>query len=164
MVTATAERNVFKVEYMQPFLDSLKLFFEDHLKGELTIGKMQINATGRPAYDISGVISFTSSAIIGRAVLSFPSDVAGKITKEFAQIEELDTGMVADCVGEVANIVVGRAKSFMENAGITISPPTVIQGSDFTITPQRGAPTISIPCNCKHGATQLDISIVDAHE
>lgn len=159
METVTQTKHAFKVEYMQPFVRSLKFLFEDHLGDKLEIGKMRVNSTGRPPYELSGVINFTGD-VIGRAVLSVSWEVAEGIVKAYLGIDPIPEGAVPDCIGELTNIVVGRAKSSLESHNIVISPPTVIDGTDYTIAPRRGAACISIPCQCKHGPIQLEISIV----
>ncbi len=39
---------------------------------------------------------------------------------------------VRDTVGELANVIAGNLKSFLP-AGVTMSPPTIIEGSDYKI-------------------------------
>lgn len=159
MTTATVPKHGLKVEYIQPFLDSLKLLFESHLGHNLQIQKPRLNESGRTEFEVAGVIAFAGTAT-GRAVVSFPAAVAEGLTKDYSQMDELPDGLMEDCVGELANIIVGRAKASLQNHDIVISPPTVVKGKDYTIVPQRGAACLSIPCECKHGPLQLDISIV----
>jgi CheY-specific phosphatase CheX len=151
--------HAFRVEYIQPFLDSLRLLFETHLGYNLTIQKPKINQTGRTSYDMSGVIAFSGTAH-GRAVISLPSEVAYRLACDFSHMEKLPEGILEDCIAELANVIVGKAKSSLKNHNIIISAPTVVRGKDYTITPQRGAACLTIPCECKHGEFQLDISIV----
>lgn len=159
MPTTAKPENAFKVEYIQPFVDSLKFLFESHLGDSLSFGKMFINETAIPSYEVSAVIGFTGT-VIGRAVISFPEDVATKVAMDFLQMDPLPEGVLEDCVGELTNIVVGRAKADFQGHQIVISPPTVVKGGNYTIAMQRGAACISIPCECKHGKFQLEISIV----
>lgn len=157
-LTTAISKNAFKVEYMQPFVNSLKALFEEHLSGSIALGKLKLNPNNKSPFDIAGVITFTGS-VIGRCVVSFPMQVAEQVCAAYLQIEPLPEGAVQDCVGELANIIVGRAKSDLARHQIVISPPTVVFGDDFTITPQKGAACISIPCECQFGPLQLDISM-----
>ena len=161
MAAASAVNNSLKVEYIQPFIDSLKLLFESHLGHSLEIGKPHLNPTGQPAHEMSGVIVFHGTAT-GRAILNLPMDVAEKLAVDFSQMDPLPDGLLDDCVGELANVVVGRAKASLQGHDITISPPTIVKGTNYSITPQRGAACLSIPCECKHGNVQFDISIVES--
>ncbi|MHC4911262.1 MAG: chemotaxis protein CheX [Planctomycetota bacterium] len=153
--------HAFRVEYIQPFLNSLHGLFAEHLAGTITVGKPCINPSGTPPYEVSGVISFTGS-VIGRAVVSFPMDVAIKVVKAYLEMDELPEGLLEDCVGELANVIVGRAKSDLETYQVIISPPTVITGGTYQIAPQRGAACVSVPCETSFGRVQLDISVVKA--
>ena len=120
-----------KLSTLQPFVDSLKGLFEEHLGDSLIFGKMVVNATGKVDLDICGVITFSGS-VVGRAVVSFPMDVAESVTKAYLKMDPLpDAAFIDDCVGELANVVVGRAKSALNQHNIIISPPTVVRGDDF---------------------------------
>ena len=160
MSVAAGPKNALKIEYMQPFVDSLKSLFEQHLKGTLKIDKMRMNESGTTQYDLSAVIAFTGT-VVGRAVISMPTEVAEKAAAAYLQMDPVPEEAVPDCVGEMANIIVGRAKAHLENHQIVISPPTVVKGRDYSITPQRDAACISIPCQSDYGPLQLDISIVE---
>ncbi len=156
-----AEQNhAFKTEYMTPFVNSIRGLFEGSLGKKVTFGKLKINEDGTPPHEISGVISFTGT-VMGRAVVSFPLDVSVSICKDYLQMDELPEGVVPDCMGEIANVIVGRAKSDFSGHEIIISPPTVIHGRDFKISPQRGAACVSIPCTCDYGEFQIDISMIN---
>ncbi len=159
MAAAVVTKHAFKVEYMQPFVDSLRTLFDGHLGHPVQVGKLNLKVDAHPSYDISGVITFTGT-VIGRAVVSFPYDVAEQIGKDYLKMD-LPDGVLPDIVGELANIIVGRAKSTLHNHQITISPPTVIVGKNFTITLQRGAQCLEIPCTCKYGNFTLELSIVE---
>ena len=159
-MTTTGTNPAFKVEYLQPFVDGLKILFESHLSDSLKIGKPFSRPNARAPHDISGVIVFTGT-VVGRAVISFPMGVAEKVAADFSKVDSVSPDLLEDCVGELANIVIGRAKGKLEGHNIVISPPTVLHGSDYTIAPQRNAACLSIPCECRHGNLQLDISIVE---
>ncbi len=159
MTTTATTSHAFRVEYIQPFLDSLKLLFEGHLGHDLKINKPKLNETGRTDHELAGVIAFAGTAS-GRAVVSMPLGVAEKLAIDYTQMDPLPEGLLEDCVGELANIIVGRAKGELKDHNIVISPPTVVKGGDYTIVPQRGAACLTIPCDCKHGPVQLDISLV----
>jgi len=156
-----APQTSVRVEYMRPFIDSLKALFEGHLRQPLTIGKPFARRDAKAPYDVSAVIAFTGT-VVGRAVISFPMEVAQRVVTAYLQIDPPPPGALHDCVGELANIIVGRAKSSLANQSIMISPPTVIAGRDYQIAPQRGAICVSIPITCELGPMQFDISIAPA--
>ena len=159
---ASSPQNSLKTEYILPFVNSLQKLFVDHLGGTITVGKPELNETGAPRYELCGVIAFTGT-VIGRVVVSWPVEVAEKVVENYLHISPLPDGMLEDCVGELANVIAGRAKADLETHQIVISPPTVIRGEDYEIAPQKGAACLSLPCQCNHGPLQLEVSIVQAN-
>ena len=156
-MSTTAKNHAFKVEYIKPFIDSLNGLFVDHLGATITIGAPTLNKSGMPTYEVSGVIAFTGT-VEGRVVVSFQTDVAEQIVKGYLQMDDLPEGVLEDCVGELANVIAGRAKSEMEQHQIIISPPTVIRGTDYQIAKSKGT-VISVPCETSYGPVQVEISI-----
>ncbi len=164
MTTKTQSENTFsafKVEYMQPFVDSLRALFVDHLGGSLTVGKPEINPEGKPKYEMSGAIAF-SGTVKGQVVVSFPLAVAQGAVEAYLKMSPVPDDVIEDCVGELTNIVVGRAKSELESHQIAISPPIVVRGTDFQITPQKGAVCLSMPCECQYGSLRVEMSFLQA--
>lgn len=155
----TANRNALRVEYMQPFVDSTKRLFQTRLKDTLAVDRVRINLTGLPAHDLSGVI-WLSGRIIGRALISFPQDVAKAVAMEFTEMDPLPAGALKETVRELSAIVAGHMKPSLEPRAVLISPPKVIEGRGFIIPPRKGAICVSIPCTCRHGKLQLEICIV----
>lgn len=160
MSATQAPGRAFKTDYIQPFVDSIDTLFVQHLGGTVERATLRINPTGHPAYEISGVIAF-SGAILGRAVLSFPREVAERVVTAYLKLSPLPEGVLADCVGELTNIVVGRAKSSLERLQIVIAPPTVIDGTNYRINIEQNATCISVPFISSFGALQLDVSLME---
>lgn len=156
-MTATKNTHAFKVEYIKPFIDSLTGLFVDHLGATIAIGSPELNQSGHPTFEVSGVIAFTGT-VEGRVVVSFQTEVAEKIVRGYLQMEDLPEGVLEDCVGELANVIAGRAKSEMEQQQIVISPPTVIRGTDYQIAKAKGT-VISVPCDTSYGPIRVEISI-----
>ncbi|MEM7230059.1 MAG: chemotaxis protein CheX [Planctomycetota bacterium] len=161
MKSTAPSMHAFKVEYLQPFIDSLHNLFVTHLSMTLEVGKPILNQDGRPAFEYCGVIGF-SGAVAGRAVVSFPAEVAIELVKAYLGMDEVPEEVITDCVGELANVIVGRAKSALEQYQIAITPPTVVFGSNFRLSDQSGATCISIPCTSGIGPVQLEVSFHDA--
>ena len=154
----TTTNTAFRAEYVQPFVDSLKNLFVAHLSADLEVGKPLLNPDGKPAYEYCGVIGF-SGAASGRTVVSFPADVALKLVQAYLGMDDVPDEVLNDCVGELANVIVGRAKSMLESYQIVISPPTVVHGTSFSIAEQQGSVCISIPCTTTFGPVQLEVSM-----
>jgi chemotaxis protein CheX len=56
-------------------------------------------------------------------------------------------------VGEIANMVLGGAKSELENGGFffSMSLPTIILGSDYLIAHKTNAPILTLPFSMPEG-------------
>lgn len=110
----------------------------DTIQGKNITGIMSM--TGRRG-NASVAITFTEAAILHIAKKMLP----GEITK-------ID-GMVIDLVGELANMVLGGAKSHLENGGyfFSLSLPTIVLGSDYLIAHKTNAPIIMLPFSMPEG-------------
>jgi chemotaxis protein CheX len=124
--------------YIGPFIE----ICEDTFK---KLGRVKIQA-GRPYiiskeemrkqqdWDVSAVIGFTGEAV-GAAVISFKASLAIKLVDTLTgnKHAEMD-GEVNDVIGEIINIIAGRAKERMENEfTLTISLPTIVRGNSMAV-------------------------------
>ncbi|MHC5111137.1 MAG: chemotaxis protein CheX [Planctomycetota bacterium] len=158
--SASMTLGMFRREFMRPFLAGLSTLFESHLGEALQTGEASINKTNRPAHELSGVITFTGT-LIGRAVLNLPPEVAEKVTRSYLGLDLLPEGAVEDCIAELVNVIVGRAKSYLPQYSIVISPAMVVHGVDYEISTRKFSQSFSIPCQCSHGPLQFDVSMID---
>ena len=97
--------------------------------------------------DVSGFIGL-SGTTSGSVVISFPLKLAFGLVSKILQepVETMSVDMVCDGVGEMANIVVGRAKTLLVNLGFQtrISVPSVVQGPGHEIHHPKDTPCIVI--------------------
>lgn len=112
-------------------------------KNEIVHGK---NITGVMSMigergNASIAITFSEAAILHIAKNMLPGDITA-----------ID-GTVIDLVGELANMVLGGAKSDLENKGyfFKLSLPTIIFGSDYLIAHKTNAPIIMLPFSMPEG-------------
>jgi len=95
----------------------------------------------------SVAITFSEPAILQIAKNMLPG----------CEITKID-GMVIDLVGELANMVLGGAKSELENGGyfFQLSLPTIILGSDYLIAHKTSAPIIVLPFSMPEGGFTVE--------
>jgi len=74
--------------------------------------------------------------------------------------------MVIDLVGELANMVLGGAKSELENAGYVfrLSLPTIKLGSDYLIAHKTNAPIIVLPFTMPEGEFVIEAGYEESPE
>ena len=149
-----------KAEHINPFLKSTIETFKTMLGIPVTPGKLYLRKEPGNA-DISGVIGL-SGDIRGAVVMAYPTDTAIKISGKFLgeEIKELNAG-VADCIGELANIITGFAKKDLQSLHLSISLPSIVRGSNHVVDMPREAPVMCIPFQCECGNFTMEVSMVE---
>ncbi|GMO49827.1 MAG: chemotaxis protein CheX [Termitinemataceae bacterium] len=124
--------------YIGPFIEVCENVFRKLGKVEIKAGRPYIitkaDMQKQQNWDVSAVIGFTGEAI-GAAVISFKSSLAIKLVDTLTgkTHTEMDRE-VNDVVGEIINIIAGRAKERMENEfTLTISLPTIVRGNSMSV-------------------------------
>lgn len=144
------------VNFMNPVLRSMLNILSTMARTEPKVGTPKIkdknaiiqgkNITGLMSMvgrkgNASVAITFSEAAILHIANKMLPGGVT-----------TID-GMVIDLVGELANMVLGGAKSELENGGyiFKLSLPTIILGTDYLIAHRTNAPIIVLPFSIAEG-------------
>jgi chemotaxis protein CheX len=153
-----------KVEYINPFISAAVEVFSTMLKCQIKRGKLSLSTGNQPTLDISGVVGLSGRAS-GTVVLSFSRDVATQATEVLlTQKCSTITSDVIDAVGELTNMIAGRAKSGLEHLAMTLALPTVVTGKNHIISFGSATRTIRIPFSCEWGEFTLEVGLVDEHE
>ena len=104
--------------------------------------------------NITGVMSMIGTKGNASIALTFSESAILHIAKNMlpSEITTID-GMVIDLVGELANMVLGGAKSNLEKEGYSfqLSLPTIIVGHDYLIAHKTNAPIIMLPFTMPEG-------------
>jgi len=111
--------------------------------------------------DISGVIGL-SGDIRGAVIMAYPLETALKISSRFLgeEIKELNAS-VADCIGEIANIITGFAKKDLQSLHLSISLPSIVRGQGHVVDMPKEAPVMCIPIDSEAGNFTMEVSMVD---
>jgi chemotaxis protein CheX len=153
-----------KAEYINPFVTAAAEVFSTMLQCELTRGKLAIGNGAQPTMDISGVIGLSGRAT-GTVVLSLDRAVALSATEILLgqKCTSID-GDVIDAVGELTNMVAGRAKAGLEHLAMSLALPTVITGKNHVISFGSATQTLAIPFTCDWGGLVVEVGLVDEAE
>jgi len=148
-----------KAEYINPFITSLGTMFRTMLHCEVKRGQIGLKANCQPNYPISGVIGLSGNAV-GTVVLSMSEQVAMKaastlLLTEYAEI----TADVLDAVGELTNMVAGRAKSQLEELQLSVSLPNIITGQDHDVRFPSNVTPICVPFETPWGPLTLEVGL-----
>ncbi len=141
------------------FLESTENLFSTMLNTSVEFGKPVMQPRDAKHHDVSGIIGL-SGDIVGSVVVGLPTETAIAAVEAFVGCRiEPDDENFADAVGELANMIAGGAKAKMEGDDISISCPSVVIGSDYTVQRPRQASCVCIPCRSPLGEFDLNICI-----
>ena len=144
------------VNFINPVLASMLnvLTTMAHIEPKVGAPKIKDKNAFVQGKNITGVMSMVGSRGNASIALTFSEAAIVHIAKNMlpGEISKID-GMVIDLVGELANMVLGGAKTTLESGGyfFTLSLPTIILGSDYLIAHKTNAPIIVLPFTMPEG-------------
>jgi len=152
-----------KAEHINPFITSAADVLAEMLHCELHRTSVARKMDYQPAHEVSGVIGLSGKAS-GIVVLSLDDNVARTATEALVghRPKSIDAE-VLDAVGELTNIIAGRAKAALEHLSMTIVPPTVVTGRNHVLGFAPGGDAISVAYTCPWGDLALEIGL-DEHD
>ncbi|NRA82611.1 MAG: chemotaxis protein CheX [Gammaproteobacteria bacterium] len=149
-----------KVEFINPFLDSLLNVLATMASTKLTPGKPLLKRNEKAHGDVSGLIGMVGPDIKGSLSISFDEKLAlsimqGMLGENPGKINE----EVTDMVGEITNMVAGGAKNLLDQKGydFDMATPIVVSGKEHTISHQFDGPKIMIPFTNPNGRAVIEI-------
>ncbi len=147
------------VKIINPFVKATNETFETMLQLELKMGKLVLKEKATKKYDVSGVIGMSGKAQ-GMIILSFTKLMALKVTSKLLQKKVKIIGdELCDAIGEIANIVAGYAKKYLEEYELKISLPNVIIGTNHHVSIPSGIKSVIIPFNCSLGEFAMEVAL-----
>ena len=150
-----------KAEYLNPFLQATINVLSTMAMISPKPGKPGVKQGDTAVGDITGIIGITGDAE-GSLAVSFSESCALKIVENMVgeKYEKLNEE-VADCVGELTNMISGDARAQLQKLGFnfTAAIPTIIRGKEHSVRhiPQGGT-TIMIPFSTDDGDFYIEAS------
>jgi chemotaxis protein CheX len=119
--------------WMRPFPLAAQHIFVTMLGSPCVPGQPQSKRAGHRMHDVTSIIGL-SGFVTGSIAFSVTRDGAMAILQRMTGIEatEIDE-LVCDCVGEMANMIAGRAKVELAPFALTLGLPQVINGHDYSL-------------------------------
>ncbi len=144
--------------YVTPFLDAIKDVFETMIEIPFTLGRPGLKKEKAPSFEVSGIIGI-SGEVSGTVVINLSTETALELASGLLgeALTELDEDCI-DALGEIANMVAGRAKAKFPEESTSLSLPTVIVGKHKVNYPSA-IPIVSIPCDTGKGKFNVDIAL-----
>lgn len=157
-MTVAATQPTLNPKLIIPFVNSVREVFSTMVKVATTVERPHLKDVPAPSYDVSGIIGF-SGEIVGSVVVSFQKEAALKLVESFAGMAlGAETADFADAIGELANMIAGRAKKDLgANANITV--PSVVIGHGHMIARLSDVPCLVIPCKTPVGDFAVEVNI-----
>lgn len=156
-----------KVEYVNPFVNSVKDLFSTMLKCDVKRGDLSLKREpGRPNEMLALIgLSGGDVQVRGTVALSLPVQTAVAMSNRLLGTQATEASeAVADSVAEMLNIMAGGAKAKLPHADrnpIQLSLPTVLRdhGSGFSVQHPRDTAWLEIPFTSDLGPFSLRVTL-----
>jgi chemotaxis protein CheX len=149
-----------KVEFINPFLESIVNVLETMANVKATPGKPQRKEEDVAHGDVTGVIGMASEQVKGSLAITFTSAAIFDIAKRMLGEEVTDiNNTVTDLVGEITNMVTGGAKRVLAEQGydFDMAIPAVIAGKNHRISHKSNGMKIIIPFSIIAGKFYVEV-------
>jgi chemotaxis protein CheX len=144
----------------QPFLLAAKGVLEQELGGDVGRGTVSVERGDFATGEVTAVVGVTgalSGAVMYRMSEATALAIVGQMMGQ--QFDELDA-LARSGVGELGNVITGRAGVLLERAGIAadIAPPMLIVGRGGYMS-SLDIPRLVVPLATRVGAIDLQIAL-----
>ncbi len=156
-----------KVEYVNPFINSLLEVLETMAEVKASPGKPRVKEGDACSGDVTGFIHMKGEDVECTLAISFSEPamkhIASKMLGE--EVEELDNDVI-DLAGEITNMVTGGAKKVLWQSGFNfdLSQPTFEKGNDYKPPHLENCKVIAIDFNTDEGAFSIEASMKDTRQ
>src|SRR6202165_557324 len=149
-----------RADVLQPFVLAAKDVLEAELGGEVARGAISVERGDFAAGEVTAVVGVTgalSGAILFRMSEATALAIVGQMMGQ--KFDELDA-LARSGVGELGNVITGRAGVLLERAGIRadIAPPMLIVGRGGLMS-SLDIPRFLVPLETRVGMIDLQIAL-----
>ncbi len=151
------------VQFINPVLKATNEILLTMAKLEVKFGNVRVKKHDETVSckSITGLMSMASKDAKASIALTFTEPVILEIAnKMLPESKHAIDGIVIDLVGEIANMVMGGAKRYLEEDGYSfnLAFPTIIMGSEYLIAHRTTAPVIVLPFKTRTGEFFIEAS------
>jgi chemotaxis protein CheX len=149
-----------RADLAQPFLLAAKGVLEQEIGGEVGRGQISMEKGDFEAGEITAVVGVTGSlsgAIMYRMSEATALAIVGRMMNQ--EFKELDA-LARSGIGELGNVITGRAGVLLERAGIVadIAPPMLIVGRGGILS-SLDIPRLMVPLQTRAGMIDMQIAL-----
>lgn len=153
------------IKYLNPFFTAAYDVISEMSEEDVQRGKLALNNStetkSRGFAVIIGVVS-DKERINGRVILDMEKKTAIQFAEKmnFEDIGEFND-LVRSSMGEIGNMISGRAISVLQNQGydFSITPPTLFEGDNMTVTTPNSLPTVVVPLETVFGKILVNLAL-----
>ena len=148
------------IEFVNPFLVSIINVLATMAKTQAIPDKPFLKTEKSAKGDVTGIIGLTGDKAKGSLAITFTEPailhIASKMLDE--QLQKIDES-VADCVGEITNMVTGGAKKILSEKGykFDLAIPSTIIGKNHAIVHATRGQVICIPFKSMAGSFFVEV-------
>lgn len=125
-------------------------------------GQVKLYKGSIPSEGLAVIMGITGT-LQGRVILDLSLPSAHKFASTILQeeIDEKESELIESCMGELANMITGRAVSMLNEMGhsIKVTPPTIFKGKELKIT-DKTPQMLIVPLSTELGNISLNLSFV----
>lgn len=148
------------VEFVNPFLESIINVLATMANTEASPDKPFLKCETSATGDVTGIIGLTGEQAKGSFAITFTEPAILYIVSQMLgeSVEKVDNS-VADCVGEITNMVTGGAKKIFSEKGykFDMAIPSTIIGKGHSITHKTSGNIICIPFKTMAGSFFVEV-------
>ena len=149
-----------RADVAQPFLLAARGVLEQELGGEVARGQVRVERGEFAAGEVTAVVGVTgalSGAVMYRMTEQTALAIVGRMMGQ--QFTELDA-LARSGVGELGNVITGRAGVLLEKGGISadVAPPMLIVGRGGQLSSLE-IPRLVVPLETSAGEIDLQIAL-----
>jgi chemotaxis protein CheX len=158
------ENEAVKVEYINPFIESVQDLFTTMLRCRAQRTNIGITKRGGEARDIRDIMALIglSGPIRGTVALVFPVSTAlAMVSRLVGSDQHVVDETVLDAVAEMVNMVAGGAKTKLKKADgvpIDLGLPTVVRGQSYMVAYSSHSVWLDVPFSSELGAFNLRVN------
>ena len=149
-----------KVEFVNPFLEAASEVLDAELGGEALRGTLRLHKTAVTTDEVTAVVGVTGT-LQGLVLYSMSQATALRIVSRVMAQEFAEFDAIAQSgIGELGNVITGRAGVLLERAGIRadIAPPMLIVGRGGLMS-SLDIPRLLVPLETRVGTIDLQIAL-----
>jgi len=148
------------VDYINPVLDGIVNVMSTMANVQPKPGRPILKSDSTAKGDVTGLMSMVGSNTKGSIAITFSKPSILEIYfNMLGDTKDTIDEEILNLVGEITNMVTGKAKALLEEKGydIGMSLPTVISGKDHTIDHQSSGQKVLLPFTLSSGQFYVEL-------